>query len=246
VKAVNLIPADARNGGAGVSTPVQYASYVLFGVLGAALVLLVVYVLASNSVASRQAQLTTLQSEVTQAQAQVSRLGDYQKFQKLAQTREQTVEGIAATRFDWHEALSDLSRVVPANTSLQSLSATVAPGATAGGAGASAGSAGSLRSDVAAPALEMSGCTRSQDDVARLMSRLRLIDGVDRVTLGQSAKTEASQGGATVTASGPGSAQGCGPNKPTFDILVFFHPLAGAGPAGATSLGSATTSGGSK
>lgn len=243
MKAVNLIPADARKRGAGTSSPVQYASYGLFGVLAAVLVLVVVYVLASNTVTSRQAQLTTLQAEVSQAQAEAARLGDYTQFQQLAHTRLQTVEGIAATRFDWHAALADLSRVVPANTSLQSLTATVAPGASSGtgGIGASSG----LRSAISAPAFEMTGCTASQDDVARLMSRLRLISGVARVTLAQSEKSDSGQAASAVSTPVAG-ATGCGPNKPTFDVIVFFQPLSGAGPQGATSLGTASTSGGSK
>jgi Tfp pilus assembly protein PilN len=244
VKAVNLIPAEARKGGG--SSASQFASYGLFGVLAAALVLVTLYVLASNSVSSRQAQLTGLRAQVSQAQAQVAQLGSYASFQKLAATRIQTVEGIAATRFDWHTALTDLSRVVPANTSLQSLVATAAPGASAGGAAAS--SAGNLRGAISTPAFELAGCTSSQDDVARLMSRLRLVDGVSRVTLGDSQKTNPAQATGNSPAAGQNGAApvGCGANKPTFDIVVFFQPLAGAGPTGATSLGTVTTSGGSK
>jgi Tfp pilus assembly protein PilN len=242
VKAVNLIPADARKRGGGVSSSSQLATYGLFGVLAVVLGLVIYYVTTSNAVSSRQAQLTTLRAEVAQAQARVSSLGNYTRFHQLAQTRAQTVEGIAATRFDWHSAMSDLTRVVPANTSLQSLTATVAPGATAGGSGGS-GSAGSLRSNISAPAFELVGCTANQDDVAKLMSRLRLIDGVTRVTLGSSQKTSSAQGGASVSG---GGAQGCGPNKPNFDVVVFFQPVQGAGPSGATSVGTVMTSGGTK
>jgi Tfp pilus assembly protein PilN len=245
VKAVNLIPADSRKSG-GISTASQIGSYGLFGVLAVALLMVTLYVLASNSVSSRQAQLTSLRAQVSQAQAEVSRLGSYASFQKLASTRLQTVEGIAATRFDWHTALTGLSRVVPANTSLQSLTATVAPGANAGGTGG--GTSASLRGAISNPAFELVGCTSSQDDVARLMSRLRLIEGVSRVTLGASAKSGASQTGAAVSsvAGTSGSAVGCGPNRPTFDLLVFFQPLNGAGAQGAISLGTVTASGGVK
>jgi len=245
VKAVNLIPTDSRKGAGGISSASQVASYGLFGVLAAALVMVTLYVLANNSITDRRSQLTNLRAEVSQAQSQVSSLGSYSQFQQLARTRIQTVEGIAATRFDWHAALADLSRVVPTNTSLQSLSATVAPGANAGGT--TAGASGALRSAVSAPAFELAGCTSTQDDVARLMSRLRLVNGVTRVTLGTSAKTAGAQAGSTVSAAAASTvAQGCGPNKPTFDVLVFFQPLAGAGPTGATALGTVTTSGGSK
>jgi Tfp pilus assembly protein PilN len=246
VKAVNLIPADSRKGGGGVTSASQIGTYGLFGLLGVALVLVTLYVLASNSISSRQAQLTNLRAEVSQAQGEAARLGSYSSFQKLASTRIQTVEGIAATRFDWHTALTGLSRVVPANTSLQSLTATVAPGANAGGTGA--GGSASLRGAISSPAFELVGCTSSQDDVARLMSRLRLIDGVTRVSLGDSVKSGASQSGTGVSSGGgsSGSSVGCGANKPIFDIVVFFQPVTGAGPQGATSLGTVTTSGGSK
>lgn len=244
MKAVNLIPADARKGGGGASSSFQLATYGLLGGLAAALALVTLYVLANNSVSDRTAQLTTLKAEVAQAQSQVARLGSYTQFQTLARTRIQTVEGIAATRFDWHRALSDLSKVVPSNTSLQSLTATVAPGASVGGGGA--GSGGALRSDLSVPAFELTGCTSSQDDVARLMSRLRLINGVTRVTLGTSQKSQGTPSGTTVSSASAGGSTGCGPNKPVFDVIVFFQQLPGAGPAGATSLGTVTTSGGSK
>jgi Tfp pilus assembly protein PilN len=244
VKAVNLIPTDARKGGAGISSSVQLVNYGLFGALAVGLVLVTLYVLASNSVSSQQAKLTDLRAQVTQAQSEVSQLGSYASFQKLASSRIQTVEGIAATRFDWHKALTGLSRVVPANTSLQSLVATAAPGASAGGN--AGGTPNNLRSAISNPAFELVGCTSTQDDVARLMSRLRLVEGVSRVTLGDSQKTAGATPGAAISGA-PGSATaavGCGPDKPSFDIVVFFQPLTGAGPQGATSLGTVTTTGG--
>jgi Tfp pilus assembly protein PilN len=234
VKAVNLIPADARKqrSGNAAANAVRLPTYVLLGLLGAALALVTVYVLTGNKISDRKAQLSSLQAQVSQAQAEASRLGDYGKFVQIAHTRLQTVAGIAATRFDWHEALSDLSQVVPANTSLATLSGTVAPGANTGG-----GSGGSsvLRSAVTAPALELTGCTKNQDDVARLMSRLRLVEDVTRVSLGTSQKTGS-------TTAGPSSgAVGCGANTPNFDIVVFFKVVPGAGPNGATSITGVTT-----
>jgi Tfp pilus assembly protein PilN len=194
------------------------------------------YVLTGNTIADRKAKVTSLQAQVAQAQAQAARLGPYTQFAKLAQTRAETIRQIAATRFDWHAALSDLSKVVPANTSLQSLVASVVPGAAAGG-GAS-GAAGGLRGSLPGPAFELAGCTKTQDDVARLMSRLRLINGVTRVTLSDSQKQDASQTGASVTAAGTGAsaASGCGGGTPSFHLVIFFKPIAGAGPNGPSAL----------
>jgi Tfp pilus assembly protein PilN len=234
MKAVNLIPADARKNRSGPSNAVRVPTYALLGLLAAALALVTVYVLTGNTIADRKAQLNTLQAQVAQAQAQAAKLGDYGRFAQIAHTRLQTVAGIAATRFDWHEALSDLSQVVPSNTSLQTLSGTVAPGASTGGGGG--GGSSNLRSDIPTPALELGGCTTSQDNVARLMSRLRLIDGVTRVSLSTSQKTAIGAGGSS------SGTVGCGPTATNFNMVVFFKTLPGAGPNGATSItGAATT-----
>jgi Tfp pilus assembly protein PilN len=238
MRAVNLIPADSRGGSrsGGPSTGMQVPVYVLLGFLAAAVALVTIYVLTNNSIASRTAQLGNLKTEVTQEQAAVARLGEFTKFAQLAQTRINTVHSIAAARFDWHGALSDLAKVIPSNVTLQSVVGTVVPGASSGGSGS--GGTGSLRSDVTAPAFELSGCTRSQDDVAKLMSQLRLINGVTRVTINDSQMSNTA-----TTSSATGSAQGCGANAPNFDLVVFFSPVANAGPAGVTSVIAASTTG---
>jgi Tfp pilus assembly protein PilN len=237
MKAVNLIPADSRRTGGsspGPSLPV----YLFLGVLAGALALVTIAVLTDNTIADRKAQLATLQAQVSSQQALVSQLANYAQFASVAQSRVQTVTGIAATRFHWHAVLSQLAQVVPGNTSLLSLQGTVAPGASAGGTGGGAGgSSGGLRAAVASPALELTGCTASQVDVARLISRLRVIDGVTRVTLGSSAK--ATTGGAS-GGSASGSS-GCAGTQPAFDVLVFFSPLPGAGPTGAGSAPTAAS-----
>ncbi len=234
MRAVNLIPADSRGGSGsrGPATGMQVPVYVLLGFLAAAVALVTVYVLTNNSITSRTAQLSNLKTEVAQEQSAVARLGEFTKFAQLAQTRISTVNSIAAARFDWHTALSDLSKVVPANTTLQSVVGTVVPGASTGGSGS--GSTGSLRSDVTAPAFELSGCTRSQDDVANLMSQLRLINGVTRVTIDDSQMSN------TAATSSNGS-QGCGANSPSFDLVVFFQPVANAGASGVTAVTGAST-----
>jgi Tfp pilus assembly protein PilN len=228
MRAVNLIPRDARRGGMTPSLGKLGTSHVVVALLVIALGFVTLYVLANNTVSQRQSQLAGLKQQVTTMQAQVARLNSYAQFEKLAQEREQTVREIANSRFDWHGALSDLSKVVPANTSLQSLVATVSP--TVSGAG---GGAGSVRGDISAPAFELKGCTGNQDEVAQLMSRLRVVNGVTRVTLEDSTGTSS---GAPASSSGGGT--GCPVNGPSFDMVVFFQP--GAGVLGATSTTGST------
>jgi Tfp pilus assembly protein PilN len=206
-------------------------SYAVLGVLVVGLAFVVMYVLTSNTISDRKAKLANVQAQLAAQQAVAARLSQYVQFEQLAQTRVQTVRQISAARFDWYRALTNLSKVVPANTSLQSMTGTVAPGAGTSGS-ASGGGASSLRGDLSVPAFELQGCTKTQDDVARLMSRLRLINGVTRVTLGSSQKQGS---GATATTSSAGSSAPCGANGPAFDLVVFFSALPGAGPMGVTS-----------
>jgi Tfp pilus assembly protein PilN len=241
VRAVNLIPREGRRGGVAVGGLGFSPGYAVLAVLALALVLVTVYVLTANTVSDRKAKLASVRAQLTVEQAHAARLSNYVQFQKLAQTRAETVRELAGSRFDWYRALSDLSKVVPANTVLASLTGTVAPGASAPG-GTSSGGASALRGAISAPAFELTGCTKNQDDVARLMSRLRLIDGVSRVTLGNSQKGNAPAGGTAVT-TGSASGSGCVGNGPTFDLVVFFQPLPGAGPTGISSVSAQPASG---
>jgi len=248
VRAVNLIPNDSRRGARASGGRSGGSVYVLLGTLAIALALVSVYVLTMNRISDQKAKIAALTAQAAEAQSAAARLSPYVDFAKLAQARTETVREIASSRFDWHAALAGLSRVVPANTSLQSLTGTVVPGVTVGGA-AGGGTAATLRGDVAAPAFELQGCSDSQDDVARLISRLRLIDGVTRVSLESTQKTASAQSGASVS-SASAVTGGCRGDAPSFDLVVFFQPIANAGADGLASatlpVSATTSSGGSK
>jgi Tfp pilus assembly protein PilN len=250
MRAVNLLPGDyrrgKRGGGAGLSGP----AYVIVGVLTLALGLVTLYVVTTNSVNSQKSKLTAIRQQIPQVQALAAQLGPYSQFASLAQQRAQTVRQIAATRFDWAASMSDLSKVVPANTSLQSLNATMGTGSAGGSASSSSSGAGAsssgLRQALPDPAFELRGCTASQDDVARLMSRLRLMNGVVRVTLSNASKqgtggaAGATGGGASSSSSGA-TATCTGSN---FDLVVFFTgpPATGGASSGQSSAAPAASS----
>jgi Tfp pilus assembly protein PilN len=242
MRAVNLIPGDAQRSGS-QALRLAPATYALLGGLVAALVLVTMFVLAHNNVASRQAQVSSLRAQLHAAQTEAAELTRYTQFASAAQARVSAVRQIAGTRFDWHAAFTNLAKVIPANTSLQSLSASVVPGASAGNGGGSTG----LRAALPGPAFEMSGCTASQDDVARLISRLRVMTGVTRVSLANSSLGGAVTVQSTGGSSPEGSGQDCRTGSPTFNLVVFFTPVNGAGPNGAASAGSTPAStGGAK
>jgi Tfp pilus assembly protein PilN len=250
MKAVNLIPSETRR--VRVSGPAigkLGAAHVLLALLAVAVAFVTIDVLTSNTIANRKAQIASLQTEVAQVQAEASHLANYVAFEQLATARAATVREIASARFDWHAALTDLARVVPSYSSIQSLFGTVAPGATISGATGSSGGSGitaALRGAISSPAFELTGCARTQDDVARLMSRLRLTNGVTRVTLSDAIKQQSSAPAASGSAgssstSGSSSTGDCAHSK--YDMVVFFSPLPNAGPDGVTSVSASTSTG---
>ncbi|HWI23222.1 MAG TPA: hypothetical protein VNT22_11495, partial [Baekduia sp.] len=104
-----------------------------------------------------------------------------------------------------------------------------------------------LRGAIDAPAITISGCTTSHPAVAKMMARMRLLDGVQRVTLTGSEKAEMGGGATGDSAAGGGDCRAGSDQYPKFDLIVFFKPIAGQGtPAAApaaTSPATPTTSG---
>ena len=65
----------------------------------------------------------------------------------MAKARVQTVRDLAGSRFDWEQALRDLSRAIPADVTLRSLTGDIATGAGGGGS--------QLRGAISAPAITL-------------------------------------------------------------------------------------------
>jgi Tfp pilus assembly protein PilN len=223
MKAINLLPTDLR--GAAKSAPKAkaagpsdepggIAAFVVLGALAACVAALAVYVLTTNTVKDRQAQLDAVTAEATAANQRVAELKPYADFQQMAETRIQTVKDLATSRFDWEQAMRDISRVVPGDVTLTALSGTIASGS---------GGGSTVRSAIAAPAVELQGCTTSQKSVATLLSRLRSVDGVTRVSLSKSAKPAQTAPG-TAAAAPIDQQDLCPGNRaPAFDIVAFFE-----------------------
>lgn len=215
MRAVNLIPGDAAGGGrAGLGVAA------LLGGLAVLLALVTVHVLIGNQIADRQSELGSVQRQVATVQAQADATRPYREFASLAKARVETIRQLGTARFDWHRAFADLSVVIPSNVWLTSLTGTVTTGVNV--AGGSGGAAGSLRSALPNPAITMTGCTVDHDSVVRLISRLRLMHGVQRVALADSSKD------------GGGDCQHGHTNFPVFDLVVFFAPIPAVQPPAQT------------
>ncbi len=231
MRAVNLIPAEERRGAGGAAGRSGGGAHVLLGALALLLALVAVHTLSGREIESKQAELTAVERQLAGLQAAATRLQGYEQFAALRERRVQTVASIAGSRFDWSHALRELARVTSDEAWLTSVTGTVAPGAGTGGGGG--GSAGGLRAALPLPALELAGCTVSQDAVARMMSRLRQVDGVARVSLSSSEKASAGAG-----SGGPGGDCRMGSTKyPQFQMVVFLST-----PTPATTPGAATAS----
>ncbi|HEX5619274.1 MAG TPA: PilN domain-containing protein [Solirubrobacteraceae bacterium] len=225
MKAINLLPPDSRglpkSGAPKVAAapeePAGIGAFVLLGALALCVAAFAAYVLTTNTVKDRQAQLDAVTVQAQTVAQRAAELKPYADFQQMAETRIQTVKDLAASRFDWEQALRDISRAIPADVTLTSLDGSIS---------SDAGGSSTVRGAIAAPAIELQGCTRSQTQVATLLSRLRSVDGVTRVTLQKSVKPDqqTTTDGSTVPAAAGTTQAVCGAGRPpSFELVMFFE-----------------------
>jgi Tfp pilus assembly protein PilN len=247
MKAVNLIPVEERRGSAasgGSSIP----TYAVLGVLAALVVMAAAWTLTGRTVNDRKAQLASVEQQASAAEAQASSLAAYSAFSDLRKKRAETVASIARSRFDWAHVMHEIARVIPPDTHLTNLSGTVSP--TAQVPNGTGGQAMSLRGANPGPAIDIVGCANGQENVSRMISRLRLIDGVQHVTLAESSKNDSAAAGGIGANTDDGE---CRYNSriAKFDVLLLFAAppavAAPAAPAATTAPASqTTTTGGTK
>ena len=213
MKAVNLIPAElARSGRRGGRS--GGAVYALLAALAVLVAMVGASSALSKAVADKNAQIQVVGAQADAMEAKAGELKPYSTFAAQRQSKTETIRELAASRFDWPHALREVARTVPARAWVTSLRATVSPAVSV------EGTSDPLRGSFPLPAIELAGCARTHDDVARTISALRRVDDVERVSLSSSA---------TATESG---ASGCGDsvpaNTPQFSLTVFFNSPAGA------------------
>ena len=128
MRAVNLLPPDTRGAskvsadlGAGPEAKGGAGAFVVLGVLAACVAGAAGYVLTDNTVKQRQADLAQAEARQAALQNQAAKLKPYADFDAIAHARVQTVKDLAGSRFDWEQALRDLSRAIPQDVTLKSL-----------------------------------------------------------------------------------------------------------------------------
>jgi Tfp pilus assembly protein PilN len=242
MRAVNLLPPDLRSGpkrpapavASGVENSGGTGAFIVLGVLAFCVFALAAYVLAGNTVKDRQAELAEATARAEAVTKRTTALKPYADFESVVNARVQTVKDLAGSRFDWEQALRDLSRAVPAEVTIASFKGDLG--------GEQAGGGGGIRGAITAPAITLTGCTSSQTKVATLMARLRTIDGVTRVSLSKSDKEATAAATGATDRNAPNATGYCGKtNIPAFELVVFFEGAAAASADPAPGGGAVTT-----
>jgi hypothetical protein len=237
MKPVNLLPQDARR--AQATGERSGSAYVIVGVLGAVLLMLVGYVVVSNQVTSKTNDAASAKAKATALEAQATQKNAFTDFATIKDQRLLSVSSIASTRFDWERFMRELARIMPARSWVQTADASTTGDTTASGAGAAptsaaptpgspAATAAATATTAASPTANLVGCVPGQQDTAKMMVRLRQLYRVSDVELQESVR-ETSGGTAKTTIDNCGAFY-------KFNITVTFSPTSPAkeAPRGAT------------
>ena len=112
MKAVNLIPAEQRDGAGSVAGRSGGAALIVLTLLAALAVLAFVYGTSEHKISSSRGELATVNAELSVARAQVGRLTPYTSFIAMADQRAREVSQLVASRFDWTHAFNELGRTI--------------------------------------------------------------------------------------------------------------------------------------
>ncbi|MDQ3677792.1 MAG: PilN domain-containing protein [Actinomycetota bacterium] len=204
MRAVNLMPGDRGGRASRSAGSSPSGAYLVLGALGVLVVFVSLWAVTNKQIDSRTTKLEKANAEAQVAERRAQASAPYQEFAELARNRNATVTSLSATRFDWSHGLREVARVVPDDVWLTAID---------GSSGAGDAAPGPTSSAAPAPRFEMTGCTKSQANVARLMARLRAVDGVRSVELKTSVKPDEV------------SSEDCPANKPSdpvFTIVISF------------------------
>jgi Tfp pilus assembly protein PilN len=230
MRPVNLIPSDERRG---ERTPMRGgpAAYIVVGALLAALAGVTVLVITDNQISDRKAEVAHLKQQEAVTKARAQRLAAYTQFGGVRDQRVATVTSLADSRFDWERVMRELSLILPDDVWLTNLTGKANPTVQIEGEANIA-----LRGSIQGPALELVGCARGQEAVARFVSAMKDIDGVTRVGVQSSQLGGQVAGGdaaPTLSGAGTSSTSGCQTRNfvAQFEIVAAFDaaPVAASG-----------------
>ena len=187
MRAVNLLPKDLT-GEARKAPPAP----VIAGCVGVVLVtalLAVLFLSASSNVAAKRRALASAQQVYASLPAPPQPSAAVKELPQMKTTRVTALATALGQRVAWDRLMREVSQVVPSDVWLVTLDAqapSYAPAVTAATPGG-----------ILPQGFTVSGCTYSQDSVARFLARLQLVPDLQQMTLGKSETSGAGSGDAT-------------------------------------------------
>jgi Tfp pilus assembly protein PilN len=180
MRAVNLLPREEADGRKAPPLPVLVAC--VGSVLVTAL-LAVMFLSASSSVAHQKQALEQAQVDYASVPAPPPPSPAVAKLPQERQTRVAALATALGQRIAWDRLLREVSQVVPSDVWLVTLNA-LAPTMSTASTAPSAVAGTTLPSG-----FTVTGCTYSQESVARFLARLQVVPDLDAMTLGKSASS---------------------------------------------------------
>ncbi len=127
MRPINLIPEEERRSH-GATSRTGPLAYIVVGGLALLLVGIVMLVSASNDIADREAEVTRLEAQRSQALTEAEELAPYASFQQVSEERTLTVASLADSRFDWVRVIRQLSLILPPSVYFTSLTGSAGGG----------------------------------------------------------------------------------------------------------------------
>jgi Tfp pilus assembly protein PilN len=185
MKAVNLLPPERR----GIRPASRYAPFVREPLLIAASGLAVLVVGGLGySAHSASSQVASKNEAIRQVDGQLAKLAPVQPAAS-GTSRLTALTTLADGRTTWDGFLGTLSRVVPEDVWLLSLTAQAPAQAASAVPSTTSDTSAAPAAPAAAPTVTFTGYTYSQPSVARMMRRLELVPWLQNVSLTTSTKT---------------------------------------------------------
>jgi len=171
MRAVNLLPSD--DAGEGRRVPPLPVLVGCVGVVLVTAVLVLMFLSASSGVAHQRSALEQAQAAYSAIPAPPPPAAVDTQLPKQRQTRVSALATALGQRVAWDRLLREVSQVVPSDVWLSTLSAqapTSAPAST-------------TPSTAPATGFSVTGCTYSQESVARFLARLDVVPDLSSMTL---------------------------------------------------------------
>ncbi|MBJ7347042.1 MAG: hypothetical protein JHC87_00560 [Thermoleophilaceae bacterium] len=228
MRPVNLLLEDGRRGSGPTGDPM--IAYGIVGSLGLLLVLVLFSIMQTNKVTTLNDETLALQAQAMKYQTKAKPVQSFADFGSEVDKRTLLIGGLAESRFPWHTAFANLSKVTPSDVALDKIDATTAaPVVTV------VATPGEEAAPPIGATINIAGCTSGWIGVANYISALKVMPGVLDVTSKSSGSDTNNSGdsGAPKSGADPASSDAnekrkavCGGTPLTFDLTINYSKLA--------------------